>query len=132
MALNTFKNPSPTRPDKAARRRRRPNRIALWINEVMGFDKQFGSDNAWPIRNINRILWVTALLVLYIGLNHNAERLVRRIHRTRTDVDELRAQATTLEADLARSSKQSEISKRVLADSLLDSQSPPMKVVVTE
>lgn len=129
MALNTFKHQPPVKP---TRRKRRPNRIAVWINDVMGFDRLFGSDNAWPIRNINRILWVTLLLVLYIGLNHNAERLVRRIHRTRTDVDELRAQATTLEAKLAQSSKQSKLSKRVLADSLFDSQSPPMKVVVSE
>ncbi len=129
MALNTFKHQPPVKP---TRRKRKPNRLAIWINQVMGFDKLFGSDNAWPIRNINRIIWVTFLLVVYIGLNHNAERLVRRIHRTRTDVDELRAQATTLEADLARSSKQSELSKRVLADSLLDSQNPPTKVVVSE
>ncbi|HEY0111243.1 MAG TPA: FtsL-like putative cell division protein [Fibrella sp.] len=129
MALNTFKYQPPAKPTP---RKRKPNRIAVWINQVMGFDKLFGSDNAWPIRNINRILWVTCLLVVYIGLNHNAERLVRRIYRTRTDVDELRAQATTLEADLARSSKQSELSKRVLADSLLDSQSPPTKVIVSE
>ncbi|MEZ0611128.1 FtsL-like putative cell division protein [Fibrella sp. WM1] len=129
MALNTFKHQPPPKP---VRRKRKPNRIAAWINEVIGFDRLFGSDNAWPIRNINRILWVTLLLMLYIGLNHNAERLVRRIHRTRTDVDELRAQATTLEADLARSSKQSEISKRVYADSLIDSQTPPIKLIVNE
>ena len=127
MALNTFKHQPPEKP---IRRKRRPNRVAVWINDVLGFDRLFGSDNAWPIRNINRILWVTGLLVLYIGLNHNAERLVRRIHRARTDVDELRAQATTLEADLARNSKQSELAKRVLADSLLDSQSPPTKLIV--
>lgn len=129
MALNTFKHQPPVKP---TRRKRKPNRLAIWINEVLGFDRLFGSDNAWPIRNINRILWVTFLLVVYIGLNHNAERLVRRIYRTRTDVDELRAQATTLEAVLARNSKQSELSKRVLADSLLDSQSPPTKLIVSE
>ena len=127
MATNTFKRQPPAKP---IRRRRKPNRLAVWLNDVMGLDRRFGSDNAWPIRNINRILWVTLLLVIYIGLNHNAEGLVRRIHRARTDVDELRAQATTLEADLARSSKQSELAKRVLADSLLDSQSPPTKLIV--
>ena len=107
-------------------------RIGLWLNEVMGIDRLFGSDNAWPIRNINRILWVTMLLVIYIGLNHNAERLVRRLDRASTDIDELRAQATTIKSDLARSSKQSEISRQVLADSLFDSQSPPQKLIVNE
>ena len=127
MALNTFKHQPPVKP---TRRKRRPNRIAVWINDVMGFDRLFGSDNAWPIRNINRILWVTLLLVLYIGLNHNAERLVRRIQRTKTQVDELRSQYTVLNADFMKSGKQSEIMKRVSALGLADSQSPPNKIVV--
>ncbi len=129
MAHNTFKSRPPVRPP---RRKRKPLRIGLWLNEIMGIDRLFGSDNAWPIRNMNRILWVTMLLVIYIGLNHNAERLVRRIDRARTDVDEIRAQATTIKADLARSSKQSEISKQVVADSLFDSQNPPQKLIVNE
>jgi hypothetical protein len=129
MAKNTYKTQPPP---KATRRKRKPNRLATWLNEVIGFDRLFGSDNAWPIRNIYRILWVSLLLVLYIGLNHSAERLVRNIHRTRIAVDELRAQATTLEADLARSSKQSELSKRVLADSLVYSQTAPIKLIVNE
>ncbi len=129
MALNTFKHQPPTKP---IRRKKRPNGLGRWLNDVVGLDRFFGSDNAWPIRNINRILWVTFLLVVYIGLNHNAERQVRRIARARTDVDELRAQATTLEADLSRNSKQSELAKRVLADSLMDSQSPPTKLIVNE
>ena len=127
MATNTFKRQPPAKP---IRRRRKPNRLAVWLNDVMGLDRRFGSDNAWPIRNINRILWVTLLLVIYIGLNHNAERLVRRIQRTKTQVDELRSQYTVLNADFMKSGKQSEIIKRVSALGLADSQSPPNKIVV--
>ena len=127
MAKNTFRQP-----EQAARQKkqRRKLRLAEWLNDFIGLDRLFGEDNAWPIRHIDRILWVTGLLVLYIGLNHNAERLVRRIQRTKNQVDELRSQATVLQADFMKSGKQSELSKRVAALGLTDSQNPPHKLVV--
>ena len=127
MAKNTFREPERVAKQK---KQRRKIRLATWLNEFIGLDRLFGEDNAWPIRHIDRILWVTLLLIVYIGLNHNAERLVRRIQRTKTQVDELRSQATVLEADYNKSGKQSEISKRVAILGLSDSQTPPHKIVV--
>ncbi|WP_338872749.1 FtsL-like putative cell division protein [Spirosoma sp. SC4-14] len=127
MAKNTFREPERVAKQKKQRRR---IRMASWLNDFIGLDRLFGEDNAWPIRHIDRILWVTFLLVVYIGLNHNAERLVRRIHRTKNQVDELRSQATVLRADFDKSGKQSELIKRVSALGLTDSQNPPHKIVV--
>ena len=127
MAKNTFREPERVPKQK---KQRRQLRLASWLNEFIGLDRLFGEDNAWPIRHIDRILWVTLLLIVYIGLNHNAERLVRRIQRTRTQVDELRSQYTVLNADFMKSGKQSEIMKRVSTLGLADSQTPPHKLVV--
>lgn len=127
MAKNTFREPERVAKQKKQRRRLW---IASWVNDFIGLDRLFGEDNAWPIRHIDRILWVTFLLVVYIGLNHNAERLVRRIQRTKTQVDELRSQYTVLQADFMKSGKQSELSKRVATLGLSDSQNPPHKIVV--
>lgn len=124
MAKNTFRTP------KAVARQKRKKRLTAWVNDVIGLDRLFGENNAWPIRNIDRILWVTFLLIIYIGLTHNAERLVRRTQRTRTEVDELRAQYTTLQADFMKSGKQSELIKRMAPLGLTDSQTPPKKLVV--
>ncbi len=127
MAKNTFRQPErPTRPKK----QRRQLRLAAWLNDFIGLDRLFGENNDWPIRHIDRILWVTFLLIVYIGLNHNAERLVRRIQRNKTQVDELRTQYTVLNADFLKSGKQSEITKRVSVLGLADSQTPPNKIVV--
>ncbi|WP_080058865.1 FtsL-like putative cell division protein [Spirosoma aerolatum] len=128
MAKNTFRE-SP-RVTQQQKKQRRKLKLATWLNDFIGLDRLFGEDNAWPIHHIDRILWVTFLLILYIGLNHNAERLVRRIQRTQIQVDELRSQYTVLQADLDKSGKQSEISKRVASLSLSDSQTPPHKIVV--
>ncbi|GAB3890955.1 FtsL-like putative cell division protein [Spirosoma agri] len=127
MAKNTFREPERVAKQKKVRRRLR---LATWLNDFIGLDRLFGEDNAWPIRHIDRILWVTFLLVLYIGLNHNAERLVRRIQRTKTQVDELRSQYTVLQANFMKSGKQSELSKRVAVLGLTDSQNPPHKIIV--
>ncbi|GAB4051987.1 FtsL-like putative cell division protein [Spirosoma foliorum] len=127
MAKNTFRQPERVAKQKQQRRKLK---LASWLNDAIGLDRLFGEDNAWPIQHIDRILWVTFLLILYIGLNHNAERLVRRIQRTKTQVDELRSQFTVLQADFNKSGKQSEISKRVVELGLADSQTPPHKIVV--
>ncbi|MCY7357550.1 MAG: hypothetical protein LH609_08775 [Rudanella sp.] len=124
MAKNTF------RTQKTVARQKRKSRLIVWVNEVIGLDRLFGENNAWPIRNIDRILWVTFLLILYIGLTHNAERLVRRTQRTKTDIDELRAQYTTLQANFMKGGKQSELIKRMAPLGLTDSQTPPRKLVV--
>ncbi|MFD2932772.1 FtsL-like putative cell division protein [Spirosoma flavum] len=127
MAKNTFRQPERIAKQK---KQRRKLRLASWLNDFIGLDRLFGEDNAWPIQHIDRILWVTFLLILYIGLNHNAERLVRRNQRTKAQVDELRSQFTVLQADFNKSGKQSEISKRVEILGLADSQTPPNKIVV--
>ena len=124
MAKNTFRTP------KTVARQKRKGRLIAGVNQLIGLDRLFGENNTWPIRNIERILWVTFLLIIYIGLTHNAERLVRRSQRTRTEVDELRAQYTTLQADFMKSGKQSELSKRMAPLGLTDSQTPPRKLVV--
>ncbi|GAB2605332.1 FtsL-like putative cell division protein [Spirosoma areae] len=127
MAKNTFRQPERVAKQK---KQRRKLKMASWLNDFIGLDRLFGEDNAWPIQHIDRILWVTFLLILYIGLNHNAERYVRRIQRAKLQVDELRSQATVLQADFDKSGKQSEISKRVELLGLTNSQTPPHKIVV--
>ena len=129
MAKNTFRQAPPERVVKQKKQRRKL-RLATWLNDLIPLDRLFGEDNAWPIHHIDRILWVTFLLIVYIGLNHNAERLVRRIQRTQRQVSELRSQATVLQADFDKSGKQSEIGRRVAPIGLSDSQTPPHKLVV--
>ncbi|GAB3756723.1 FtsL-like putative cell division protein [Spirosoma pomorum] len=129
MAQNTFRQPERVVKQQQQRRRLR---LAYGLNRLIGLDRLFGEDTTWPIRNIDRILWITFLIIVYIGMNHNAERLVRRIQRANRQADELRSEATVLKADFMKSGKQSELSKRVEALGLVmtDSQRPPHKIIV--
>ena len=111
-------------------KKKRENRLYTYLNRTIGLDRLFGEDNAWPIKHFDRIMWISFLLIIYIGFNHNAERLVRQTQKTKAEVDELRAHYTTEQADFMKSSKQSEISKQVAPAGLMEPTTPPYKIVV--
>jgi hypothetical protein len=70
--------------------------------------------------------------LLYIGNTHHAERTVREINRAQSDVEDLRADYTTLKAEVMFASKQSEVAKRVRELGLRESLNPPYKIVVDD
>lgn len=111
-------------------KKKKENRLLNYLNHTIGFERLFGEDNAWPIKHFDRIMWISFLLIFYIGFNHNAERLVRNIQRVKSAVDEKRAKYTTLQADFMKSGKQSEISKQVMSTGLTEPVTPPLKIVV--
>ena len=61
-----------------------------------------------------------------------AEQTVRKINITQVEVEDLRADYTTLKADLMFSSKQSEVARKVKPLGLKESLTPPYKIVVKE
>jgi len=136
MAQNTFKTP-PTSPPPAKTpprvvkiKKKRENRLYTYLNQTIGLDRLFGEDNAWPIKHFDRIMWISFLLIVYIGFNHNAERLVRQTQKIKAEVGELRAHYTTEQADFMKSSKQSEISRQVAPSGLMEPTTPPKKIIV--
>lgn len=126
MAQNTYKS----QPKAPIVKKKKENRFYNYLNNTVGFERLFGEDNAWPIKHFDRIMWASFLLIFYIAFNHNAERLVRNIQRVKAQVDEKRAKYMTLQADFKKSSKQSEISKQVIATGLTEPVTPPLKIVV--
>jgi hypothetical protein len=87
-------------------------------------------EEGFPIHYVPKILFVLALGLLYIGNTHYAEQTVRKIEAIQVEVEDLRADYTTLKADLMFSSKQSEVARKVKPFGLKESLTPPIKVVV--
>jgi len=73
-----------------------------------------------------------ALGLLYISNTHYAEKTVRKINSIQAEVEDLRADYTTLKADLMFASKQSEVARKVNAFGLKESLKPPYKIEVKE
>lgn len=89
-------------------------------------------EEGFPVQYIPKILFVMVLGLFYIGNTHHAEKTVRKINNIQTEVEDLRADYTTLKSDLMFSSKQSEVARKVKIFGLKESLTPPHKIVVKE
>jgi hypothetical protein len=87
-------------------------------------------EEGFPVQYLPRILFVMALGILYISNTHYAEKTVRKINAIQAEVEDLRADYTTLKSDLMFASKQSEVARKVKDFGLKESLTPPYKVVV--
>ena len=101
-----------------------------------GIEKKLRLENyfeeGFPVHYLPKIFFVLALGLIYIGNTHYAEETVRKINMIQIEVEDLRADYTTLKADLMFSSKQSEVARKVKEFGLKESLIPPHKVVVKE
>lgn len=89
-------------------------------------------EEGFPVQYLPKILFVLVLGLIYIGNTHHAEKTVREINRAQSDVEDLRADYTTLKADVMFASKQSEVARRVKELGLKESLNPPFKIVVDD
>ena len=98
------------------------------IGNKLKIDSLF--DDGLPAKYIPHILFLTGIGIFYIGNNHWAEKTIRQVDKTRVEVEELRADYTSLKADYMFASKQSEVARKVLKIGLMESQTPPNKLIV--
>lgn len=85
-----------------------------------------------PVKYFPITIYITLLGILYIANSHYAEKTTRKIDRLKTEVEDLRAEYTTLKANQMLGEKQSEVAKRVKKLGLQESLQPPQKIVVKE
>jgi len=87
-------------------------------------------EEGFPTQHLPKILFAMLLGLLYISNTHYAEKTVRKINASQAEVEDLRADYTTLKADLMFASKQSEVARKVKTLGLKESLRPPYKIVV--
>lgn len=87
-------------------------------------------EEGFPVQNIPKIVFVMFLCLFYIGNTHYAEKTVRKISHVRAEVEDLRADYTTMKADLMYASKQSEVARKVSQFGLEESLEPPHKITI--
>jgi len=99
-----------------------------------GLEKKLKLENyfeeGFPVQYLPKILFVMLLGILYISNTHHAEKTVRQIHAIQAEVEDMRADYTTLKSDLMFASKQSEVARKVKDFGLKESLTPPYKLVV--
>jgi hypothetical protein len=87
-------------------------------------------EEGFPVHYLPKVFFVLVLALFYIGNTHYADKTVRSISNIQAEVEDLRADYTTMKADLMFSSKQSEVAAKVKSYGLQESLTPPFKVVV--
>ena len=121
--------PPPPKPKK-----KRTYTLFTWFSRFLPLDKIFGEKNERnqdliPIRYFNYFLWVVALLVAYEWLGYASEKYVRQSLTLKREVEDLRAEYTTIKAEYMKSAKQSVVIKKVQGVGLEENLTPPMKIV---
>lgn len=83
-----------------------------------------------PVRLVPPLFYMAFLALLYIWSNHRADNTIRKIERVQQEVEDIRADVTTLEAAYMFSSKQSEVAKKILPLGLYEIDEPPLTIVL--
>jgi hypothetical protein len=121
-------------PERGNEARVKPSKEGGGKSAFSGFEKKLKLENyfedGFPVQYLPKILFVVFLSLIYISNTHYADKTTRNIEKTESEVEDLRADFTTLKADVMFASKQSEVARRVKQLGLEESLTPPFKVVV--
>jgi len=96
------------------------------VDKLMPIGKAF--DDGLPVKYVPNVLFTAFIMMLYIANAHYGDKLVRKTNKLKNEVNDLRADYTTLKADLMFKSKQSEVAKQVISIGLEESIEPPVKI----
>ena len=120
----------PKEPPVEKKRKGRRSGVFGWIERAIKMDSLF--EEGVPVYYLPYVLFVVVLGLFYIGNTHYADKTNRKIIKLEREVEDLRADYTTLKADYMYSSKQSEVAKKVKELGLVESQEPPYKIEIEE
>jgi len=98
------------------------------LEKSLKFESFF--EDGFPVKHLSKILFVILLALIYISNTHYADKTTRNIEKMESEVEDLRADYTTLKADVMFASKQSEVARRVKALGLEETMVAPYKIVV--
>jgi hypothetical protein len=118
MSTNTFK----------IRKEQKGGSVFSKLENLLKLDAAFQS--GIPLRFVPHILFIAFIGIFYIGNSHYAEKNVRKIDALEKDVEDLRADYTTLKADYMLAGKQSEVAKNIARKGIKESLRPPEKIMI--
>ena len=116
MAVNTYRQSE----------KRKGRNFFGWLSRLLQIDHSL--QQSIHIKFLPQIIFVVFLLVIYIANRHSAEKKIRAISRLEVQVEDLRADYTTLKAGYMFASKQSEVAKRAATLGLGLSEESPILI----
>ena len=136
MAVNTLNAPAkpkanipkPAADPKKPKAAPRPKGLSIFklLENLLNVDSFF--EHGLPVKYLPKTLFISFLIIFYIGNTHYAEKTIRRIEKTKTETEDLRADYTTLKSEYMFASKQSEVANGVASLGLIESSTPPIQI----
>lgn len=121
MATNSF---------KAKKGAKKGDSFFGWLEKSLKLDQLFGPGVF--IKYVPHACFITFLGVVAIWHNHQAEKMIRQIDQLEIEVEDLRADYTTLDADYMYARKQSEVAHKVEKMGLKEIEKPLKRIVISE
>ncbi|MEL6557946.1 MAG: FtsL-like putative cell division protein [Bacteroidota bacterium] len=101
-----------------------------WLEKTLKLDQLLGPGIF--IKYVPHACFITFLGVVTIWHNHQAEKTIRQIDKLEIEVEDLRADYTTLDADYMLKRKQAEVARRVKKIGLKEIDKPLKRIVITD
>ena len=130
MAENKIKKaPVPDEPKaEASVKKKRSSKSARKFIRFMDLFGVF--DRNQIVHAMPFILFITALIMFYIGNSYYAESTIRKIDKIKIELNEKRAEFISTESDVMFRSKPSEVAKAVESMQIKEPLEPPKRIVV--
>lgn len=128
MATNTYKIPG--KKTNSSRLDGEGGGIFSMLEKFLRIDQSLAE--VIHIHFLPQILFIFTLCIIYIGSRHCAEKKIRTINELENQVEDLKADFTTLKADYKFVSKQSEVAKKAEKLGLIESEKPPFKIIISK
>lgn len=100
------------------------------LDNLLNLDKLF--EKGVPLEYVPKVLFCTFLVIVYIANGHYAERNARKVEKMKQEVEDLRADYITIKSEYMYQSKQSEVAKKAESMGIYESETPPVKIVISE
>ena len=106
-----------------------------WLNRFLPLDKVFGEkipgqEERVPVKYFYYFGWVVILLVVYERIGFESESYVRESIKLKKEVDDLRAEYTSIHAEYMKGKRQSVVIDKMKEAGLEENLTPPKKIII--
>ena len=130
MSINQFKEVNEIEEETPKRKKLRQRENAL-TKFIFSFFNGNILTRDRVVKTLPFLFFLTILAVIYITNSYYAERTIRNIEKTKTDLKELRTEHISVKSEMMFKSKQSEIAVKLIPYGIKESVIPPIKIFIS-